>query len=425
MMMHWVLFSVVAAGLFWGLYRLLLRRDGWLQLSRFYLIISLVFSLVYPLVPLPELSLPLPERMGLSAAGVGAGGVLSAVEVTDASRPAADAARRIPTMIYLTGVALSLAVLAVQLARTLRMVRRGKPVDVDGRRGTPRLYKAEGAASSFSFFNHIVVESGDMSDDERQCILVHEREHVRLHHTEDVLLMRLLCCAAWFNPFAWLMLGELRAVHERQADAAVLSRCAKEDYLRLLYRQATGFGYGHITHNFNSINLKNRIVMMNKTKSRFGAWKAVVALPVAAVLLLVGCKPAANTEADTQAVIPQQEEPVYDMGPTQLADGEVANVADESPEFPGGMEGLYKYLAENIHYPEQAKTDQIQGRVFITFVVEKDGSISDAKVIRGIGGGCDEEALRVVNAMPKWTPGKQLGEPVRVQFHLPIVFKLS
>ena len=234
-----------------------------------------------------------------------------------------------------------------------------------------------------------------------------------------------MCCIAWFNPFAWLMMRELRAVQEFQADAASLGACGREDYLHLLYRQVTGIGYGHITNNFQSINIKKRIVMMNKTKSRFGAWKAVVALPVAAVLLLVGCKPAANTEADTQAVIPQQEEPVYDMGPTQLADGEVANVADESPEFPGGMEGLYKYLAENIHYPEQAKTDQIQGRVFITFVVEKDGSISDAKVIRGIGGGCDEEALRVVNAMPKWTPGKQLGEPVRVQFNLPVVFKLK
>ena len=89
------------------------------------------------------------------------------------------------------------------------------------------------------------------------------------------------------------------------------------------------------------------------------------------------------------------------------------------------MEALYKYLAENIHYPEQAKNDQIQGRVVISFVVEKDGGISDAKVVKGIGGGCDEEALRVVNAMPKWTPGKMRGEVVRVNFNLPITFKLQ
>ena len=153
--------------------------------------------------------------------------------------------------------------------------------------------------------------------------------------------------------------------------------------------------------------------------------KKVIYMIALMALVMVGCKPATNTEADSTTVTPQQEEPVYDLGPTQLADGEVANVADESPEFPGGMEALYKYLAENIHYPEQAKKDQIQGRVFITFVVEKDGSITDAKVVRGIGGGCDEEALRVVNAMPKWTPGKMRGEVVRVNFNLPITFKLQ
>jgi protein TonB len=89
------------------------------------------------------------------------------------------------------------------------------------------------------------------------------------------------------------------------------------------------------------------------------------------------------------------------------------------------MEALTKYLSENIKYPEQAKKDKIQGKVYISFVVEKDGSVADAKVLRGIGGGCDEEALRVVNAMPKWTPGKMRNTPVRVQFNLPVVFKLQ
>ena len=84
-----------------------------------------------------------------------------------------------------------------------------------------------------------------------------------------------------------------------------------------------------------------------------------------------------------------------------------------------------KYLSENIKYPEQAKKENIQGKVYMRFVVERDGSIVDAEILRGIGGGCDEEALRVVNAMPKWEPGKQQGTPVRVQYNLPIVFKLQ
>ena len=257
-----------------------------------------------------------------------------------------------------------------------------------------------------------------------RCILAHESEHVSRNHSLDIVCMRWVCCVMWFNPFAWMMLHELRAVHEYQADAAVADGDNK-DYLRLLYRQTLGTGYGHITNNFQSINIKKRIVMMNTKKSRFGAWKALAALPVAALLVMVGCKPAESTNSDTAAVALQQEEPVYDMGPTQQADGEVANVVEVDPEFPGGMEAFYKYLAENIHYPEQAKKEQLQGRVFVTFVVEKDGSISDAKVLRGIGGGCDEEALRVVNAMPKWTPGKMRGEVVRVNYNLPITFRLQ
>ena len=95
------------------------------------------------------------------------------------------------------------------------------------------------------------------------------------------------------------------------------------------------------------------------------------------------------------------------------------------PEFTGGMEAMMKYLSGNIKYPEEAKDKGVSGRVFISFVIEKDGSVSSAKVMKGIGGGCDEEALRVVNAMPSWKPGLQKGKPVRVSYMLPINFKLD
>jgi protein TonB len=100
-------------------------------------------------------------------------------------------------------------------------------------------------------------------------------------------------------------------------------------------------------------------------------------------------------------------------------------VVESMPEFPGGEVELHKYLAENIKYPQMAKESGIQGRVFVTFVVERDGSVTDVRVLRGIGGGCDEEAIRVVKNMPKWTPGKQRGKPVRVQFNLPVKFTLQ
>ncbi len=103
----------------------------------------------------------------------------------------------------------------------------------------------------------------------------------------------------------------------------------------------------------------------------------------------------------------------------------IYQVVDQMPEFPGGVEAMMKYVGENVKYPEEAKDKEIQGRVFISFVVEKDGSVNEVKVERGIGGGCDEEAVRVISAMPKWKPGKKDGKLVRVSYMMPIVFKLT
>ncbi len=103
----------------------------------------------------------------------------------------------------------------------------------------------------------------------------------------------------------------------------------------------------------------------------------------------------------------------------------IYQIVDEMPEFPGGEKALMDYMSQNVKYPEEAKNKNIAGRVFISFVVEKDGSVSNVKVLRGIGGGCDEEAVRVIKGMPKWKPGMQKGKPVRVNFQMPFVFKLD
>ncbi|MBR4300680.1 MAG: energy transducer TonB [Bacteroidales bacterium] len=113
------------------------------------------------------------------------------------------------------------------------------------------------------------------------------------------------------------------------------------------------------------------------------------------------------------------------MAQTDEVDDAVFVVVEKSPEFPGGDDSLYAFIGRNIKYPEAAKKNKIEGRVFVTFVIEKDGQVSSAKILRDIGGGCGEEALRVVNSMPKWKPGTQRGNPVRVQFNLPIMFQLQ
>ena len=104
---------------------------------------------------------------------------------------------------------------------------------------------------------------------------------------------------------------------------------------------------------------------------------------------------------------------------------EVFLVVEEDPEFPGGLGALSQFIADNIKYPQLAKENNITGKVFVSFVVEKDGSVGQVKVLRDIGGGCGAEAVRVVKSMPKWKPGKQRGKPVRTQFNLPVNFDLQ
>jgi protein TonB len=106
-------------------------------------------------------------------------------------------------------------------------------------------------------------------------------------------------------------------------------------------------------------------------------------------------------------------------------DDEVFVVVEEQAEFPGGLDSMYAYIHKNLKYPELAKEKGIEGRVFVSFIIEKDGSISNVKILRGIGGGCDEAAVEMIKNMPKWKPGTQRGKPVRVQFNLPIKFELE
>lgn len=109
----------------------------------------------------------------------------------------------------------------------------------------------------------------------------------------------------------------------------------------------------------------------------------------------------------------------------ELVEEEIFTIVEKMPVFPGGVEALFGYLANNIEYPDMAKDAKVEGKVYITFVVDKTGSVSAVKVLRGIGAGCDEEAIRVVKEMPKWDPGRQRGKAVKVQYNLPINFILK
>lgn len=132
--------------------------------------------------------------------------------------------------------------------------------------------------------------------------------------------------------------------------------------------------------------------------------------------LIIDAEADQETEIEEYTPIMTEEE--------EVEEEEIFTVVEQQPSFPGGERARIKYLQQNIEYPQMARESGISGTVYVSFVVEKNGKITDVQVLRGIGGGCDKEAIRVVKNMPKWNAGKQRGKPVRVRFNMPIRFTL-
>lgn len=179
-------------------------------------------------------------------------------------------------------------------------------------------------------------------------------------------------------------------------------------------------GYELTNPFFHISQLKQRIQMLTKPGSpRHALWRYALVLPLAGVLLMC-----TQVEKEMDQVVKGKEKLDQSLKLTQVK-GEIFMVVEQQPEFAGGMKELGKYLGENIRYPKEAQKANAQGRVFVSFVVTKKGDIADVNILKGIGYGCDEEAIRVVSRMPNWKPGSQSGIPVNVKFNLPINFALE
>ena len=155
----------------------------------------------------------------------------------------------------------------------------------------------------------------------------------------------------------------------------------------------------------------------SKSKSTNNFLLAIILL--AMMVFIISCKSSKESAFSKTMDIPMGE-----ISSQETSD-EVFDKVDETPEFPGGMEAWANFMKDNLKYPKLAKDEGIEGTVYIRFIVNKDGSISDAEILRGIGGGCDEEALRVINSFPNWKPGKKDGKVVKTRMTSPINYSLG
>ena len=517
-MSDFLLYDLKVAALiivFYMFYRLLLSRETFHRVNRLVLLLTATASFVLPLCVITT-----HQTVAVAMPEVTIGDVQA--ELVAESEPKPALWEVVLPVIYIIGIAATLGHTLLSLARVWQLIRRSERYPQPD--GTTICVTADAAVAPFSWMHYIVMNRGDYEAHDA-AILAHERGHVRLRHSLDVVLVDLLTALQWFNPAMWMLRQDLRAIHEYEADGEVLSQGINaRQYQYLLISKAASIGGYSIANGISHSTLKNRIHMMTNRKSKSShLLKLLALLPIVGAALALNARTVTSyvydKAQDPQSVNTQQAStstPSSDIGTLaldaslseqddgktfkmrgivkdketgdpivgaiiQIANSKAGTVTDLDgafsidvkkgdavaaayvgyasdvivvkekqdsyvfvlekdgsagkdktydvvevmPQFPGGSAAMMQYLMKNIRYPEESFKNNIQGRVIVSFTVRKDGSISDAHVMRHISPQLDAEALRVINTMPNWTPGMQDGKPVAVKYAVPVTFRID
>ena len=432
----------VLIAIFYMFYRLMLARETFHRVNRLTLLLTAAASFVLPLCVIT-----LHETVTVEAVPMVSVGNLQMEVAADAGP---EWWQVLLPAIFIIGVVATLGHTLMSMFRILMLIKRSeKHTQPDG---ITICVTSNDQIQPFSWMHYIVMNRRDYEDG-NPAILAHERGHIRLRHSWDLLLVDLLTALQWFNPAMWMLRQDLRAIHEYEADGEVLSQGINaRQYQYLLISKASGIGGYSIANGISHSTLKNRITMMlHKKSNRRSLLKLLALIPIVGLALALN----ARTVTDYVYDEPQKQQPVkkgkkagtikvngqeikvVEQDDIVTMEGEVEASAQESPaddafdvveqmpEYPGGPKALMEFLNNNVQYPAEAEKAGIQGRVIATFVVEKDGSISNAKVVKSVDPLLDAEALRVIGAMPNWKPGMQNGKVVRVKYTVPLSFHLD
>lgn len=421
---EWIYLLKVNVGLalFYAFYKLFCQRDTFFQWRRMALLSLLGISFLYPLLNIQHWVKEQPAMYELASYYAT---FLTTDEITVTPLSSTTETPGLITLllyIYQMGIAILTLRFLIQLASICHIRWQGKAIILNGQRIISLPFKT----NPFSFFGWIFIYLPQLNEESLTEILMHEQTHARQWHSIDVIICEIINIICWFNPFIWLLKTEIRLNLEYLADNKVIESTAnsKQYQYHLLGLAHTNRQIG-LYNNFNVSYLKRRIMMMNKKRTGTAERiKYTLFVPLSIALLLVS-----NIEIVARTVEKAIKElpapPITTIPQDKPKEETIYQICDESPEFPGGVRECMKFIGQNINYPAEAQAKKIEGRVMTQMIIEKDGSISNVKIVRSVHPLLDQEALRVVESMPKWTPGKVKGQAVRVRYTLPIKFSLK
>jgi len=390
---------ICCSGVFYLFYHFLLQQDTLFQRNRLFLMITLVISLILPFV-----QFSFQENIGTQSS-------LSyqILETLYISGTQAESAFTLlvwnlawyDMIWYLASVFLGIRL----LWKVGKILQFSKQFQSEKQQGHTLIY-TNGQLPTFSFMGLLFWNNAlEMDELSKKSVLAHELIHIKQKHSWDLFFVQFLKVIFWMNPFLYFYHKALKEQHEYIADAAATRHIPKQDYQHALVSVLfKNLNLGFV-HNFNQSQIKKRIQKMNQMKtSKTGNLKVLWAIPMIICLLLT---------FSTKKVI------------AQSSNGTVYEEADQMAAPNGGMTALIKGLQHSLKYPKAAKKNGVVGKVYLSFIVNKDGSVSEVKVKKGLGHGCDEAAVKAIENLDlTWKPAMKDGKVVRQRLTLPVNFAL-
>lgn len=403
----------------YGYYWLFLRKQTFFTINRFYLLVSLFMGMILPFISI-EIVNPT-----LIAGKFHPGIYIEHLFNETSTQITAPTPQRSPQelffaflpVIYVAGVVFFLIRYLVALSQLIALIRRNPQRSVQG----IHIIKLKEQQPLFSFFNYLFVYQLPDSKEDRRRMFEHEKKHILQAHSVDLFITELACITNWFNPLVWSFKHAILENHEYIADRQVIRKYHTGGYPELLIKQ-TFKGCFSFTNYFACSKLKKRIMMMTKKQtSKFQVIRYIPAFLLGGILFYGIC---CNIPAKAETFITPELSPKAQTQ-TEKDTSNLSTAVDESPQFPELNGNVHKWILKKLKYPEKAMKEGKTGKVFVNFIIEEDGSISNPRIIKSISPEIDAEVIRVIKTMPKWKPGLQRGKPVRVSYNMAFTFLLS
>jgi len=407
---------IAVSGVMYLFYALLLKNTTHFRLNRFYLLSCLVLPPLIPFIKIPvtyfvqSADMPIMlDEIVITADG----------EVIQTSQSTVNYA----FWFYSIIAALFLCRILIAIYRIYRISGCSRKEIFDNY----VLLLSEEKINPFSIFRYVFLSRTHFQDKTGlEQIVSHEKVHIKQLHSIDNIIAELICSVFWINPFFWTIKDKLKSTHEYLADEKVMEQgFDTAGYFMLLFENVVGKRIG-LANNFNESLTLKRMKMMKKNRSpRYLRWLYLLSLPlIAAVIFAFSCKDADDVnypvEKSDKTNLSQD-----DTIKNAVIEGEIYEEVDEMPVYGNGFDDVVNYIISEVKYPEQAKKNGIQGKVFVSYVVTKTGKVENVEVVQSVNELLDAEAVRVVSSMGNWEPGKKDGQVVNVKMVMPIMFKLD